>query len=1193
MLNMADSDAKLLEPFCLGAAFPQNPQAPPVDNVHNAKTMVDRVVAGMNAGREHNLPSCFCSSSRMFHALFMLTIKDKKNALINLFLDVQGPQALIQGGLFFLEDDMKRGPINYGNSSTALGTCQDAFQLAFDGLCSMSLYPESHDTLIEAGAVEVVVHMVRYRPDHSHTLSIAGFLLYVLALGNHSLENRKAAKPRNADKAVMQMAECGGLELLSRATAKYPKEDARKYWVSLLELLNKGQFQVKNKEDPRDLEALINEIEGPVLEKKNKKKKKKAGKADDEAKSAKPVDDVPTVAKKEKLAVAKPSASPPPKIQKKNIDGKTDRAEKTKGADDKSRSASSTPCSEDGHSSAPTPRKSTTPVTTPRVNTDQKIASNTKSTLPLPISRKSSPSKTKVSAEPANVKPKAAIPPAPLPLVSETPTKGTLSPRAPDNACAPEPKIADAASAPSTVVDVKVSAFKAKIHSPPPTKKKSPATSSTTKAAPLNKPSTKSARLSSPPPKPTVTKAAPPPVSTKAPPPGVLEKTPPKSQFDGWDTVGEISIISNPSEEIDFSDFILPGKPRSPPPEVHSSSSAQVDDDWGPIPPCPTRAPPILLLQTTPPSYPVKPPPPGALNRQLSAPSKHPLDVTVKAPPPSRRSDVARTPSPAPADAPIDRHLNSPSLAEKKKTKKMTAAQVAAKQLTAQGGTIATTAAPTIKAPPIIVTKRPPPGILLGPPSLPVPQTPQIPLAPPPPHALPVLQVPQEPQAPQISQALQEPQEAAFTAPYVVYPEQLVDADPQTHQQFVCKVCTLLVRNPVVPVCAHVVCSNCLRGTTCPTCQKLVPRRVMLENSAGGALAFLLRIYTSMRVRCFFSLPSPGAHPLILIAREVGHSCTWRGSIYDYDKHVEGCVTQLRNHQQFHPPPRISATFHPSASKGPPPLRQHPPTPPPSPVPAPTPTAASTLTTAPTPALGSTSTPFPTPVPISTPPVAPPPPATLTSALTSTPAHTSTPSPTPISAPATTSTSAPTPAPKTASGSTPAATQQVTSPADSTPLAAPQHAQPVSSPGSEPSSHATHMQCAAPERNGSRAVDYPSSYFGEMEVQGPWSAFDGGIQVNTADVVIVSNLDSSGHWAYATVGTQGGWLPRQLLKATSFVVKLPHPSDGAEGRLALEAGEVVLIYHRGPDGWTYGARATEPEKRGWFPDACVGVGPGR
>lgn len=105
-----------------------------------------------------------------------------------------------------------------------------------------------------------------------------------------------------------------------------------------------------------------------------------------------------------------------------------------------------------------------------------------------------------------------------------------------------------------------------------------------------------------------------------------------------------------------------------------------------------------------------------------------------------------------------------------------------------------------------------------------------------------------------------------------------------------------------------------------------------------------------------------------------------------------------------------------------------------------------------------------------------------------------------------------------------------------------------------------------------------------MQVVAAWSAFDGAITVAAGDVVIVSHFDTTGHWAYATCGEVGGWLPSQLLKPKTFTVRIAHPSNGTEGRLSLEVGNEVLVYYRGPHGWTYGSVVSDP---GWFPDACL------
>jgi len=137
-----------------------------------------------------------------------------------------------------------------------------------------------------------------------------------------------------------------------------------------------------------------------------------------------------------------------------------------------------------------------------------------------------------------------------------------------------------------------------------------------------------------------------------------------------------------------------------------------------------------------------------------------------------------------------------------------------------------------------------------------------------------------------------------------VFPEQLVTPDGALgeYAQFVCRICNLVVRSPLVLPCAHLFCSGCFSQwaqerrphVECPTCSQQVKRQqlVHFESSStpGGALGLLYRLYSGMKVRCVYD--SELARPLTAEAgraRAQGLSCTWRGALHDYPNHLGSC----------------------------------------------------------------------------------------------------------------------------------------------------------------------------------------------------------------------------------------------------------------------------------------------------------------
>mmetsp|Transcript_76207 Transcript_76207/g.166320 ORF Transcript_76207/g.166320 Transcript_76207/m.166320 type:complete len:501 (+) Transcript_76207:264-1766(+) len=138
-----------------------------------------------------------------------------------------------------------------------------------------------------------------------------------------------------------------------------------------------------------------------------------------------------------------------------------------------------------------------------------------------------------------------------------------------------------------------------------------------------------------------------------------------------------------------------------------------------------------------------------------------------------------------------------------------------------------------------------------------------------------------------------------------VFPEQLVTQDVGAlgeYEQFVCKICNLVVRRPVVLPCAHMFCETCLDewieqrrpNVTCPMCDHAVSRKELVHFEArfsgGGALALLHRLYSGMKVRCIYHPDLEGSEaetPEAARARLMGLQCNWRGAMHDYKMHLE------------------------------------------------------------------------------------------------------------------------------------------------------------------------------------------------------------------------------------------------------------------------------------------------------------------
>jgi len=156
-------------------------------------------------------------------------------------------------------------------------------------------------------------------------------------------------------------------------------------------------------------------------------------------------------------------------------------------------------------------------------------------------------------------------------------------------------------------------------------------------------------------------------------------------------------------------------------------------------------------------------------------------------------------------------------------------------------------------------------------------------------------------------QEVSSPSKPARQPKVPVFPEQLVSQDDSgalgEYAQFVCKICNLVVRSPLVLPCAHMFCSTCFNqwvqqkrpNVMCPTCKQAVLRQEVVHfegRSSAGALALLHRLYSGMKVRCVYHPELSGTKPLMAEverARSAGLSCSWRGPMHDYASHLGVC----------------------------------------------------------------------------------------------------------------------------------------------------------------------------------------------------------------------------------------------------------------------------------------------------------------
>lgn len=121
------------------------------------------------------------------------------------------------------------------------------------------------------------------------------------------------------------------------------------------------------------------------------------------------------------------------------------------------------------------------------------------------------------------------------------------------------------------------------------------------------------------------------------------------------------------------------------------------------------------------------------------------------------------------------------------------------------------------------------------------------------------------------------------------YPQQLLVDDPSARIQFECTVCHRIVRKPVVLECAHLFCRGCLTDYgNCPTCLIGYGELACLEQTRGGALALLHRVYSGLKLRCLYH-PDMRDQPWDEL-KKTTMTCEWRGFLQDYAKHLDTCA---------------------------------------------------------------------------------------------------------------------------------------------------------------------------------------------------------------------------------------------------------------------------------------------------------------
>jgi len=136
----------------------------------------------------------------------------------------------------------------------------------------------------------------------------------------------------------------------------------------------------------------------------------------------------------------------------------------------------------------------------------------------------------------------------------------------------------------------------------------------------------------------------------------------------------------------------------------------------------------------------------------------------------------------------------------------------------------------------------------------------------------------------------------------LIQAEQLVSSN----DEFICKICLLVLNEPLIAKCSHMFCASCfsdwvaklksknaaenaLIHVSCPICvtslkkTEVAPLQEQAQSNSTGS-KMLLNMYMRTVVRC-------ANHTKV---RSDGW-CTWEGTLEEYEKHVDGCKNKARN----------------------------------------------------------------------------------------------------------------------------------------------------------------------------------------------------------------------------------------------------------------------------------------------------------
>jgi hypothetical protein len=158
-------------------------------------------------------------------------------------------------------------------------------------------------------------------------------------------------------------------------------------------------------------------------------------------------------------------------------------------------------------------------------------------------------------------------------------------------------------------------------------------------------------------------------------------------------------------------------------------------------------------------------------------------------------------------------------------------------------------------------------------------------------------------------------------------PEQLLDES----EEFVCKVCMLVLNNPMVTICSHLVCNTCMQEwveqnrakaqkkntalgeVPCPVCNTPLKREqvAQLQQQDGGG-ALLWRMYNELTIRCLHHPKIQAEQPdgvteSAAEAIRAGLSCTWEGPRVKWLEHCKICPGMARNSSEAKKAPSVAS----------------------------------------------------------------------------------------------------------------------------------------------------------------------------------------------------------------------------------------------------------------------------------------------